>query len=258
MAAAEPAPVASHLIDSDATRAPSGPVDQDNDWLDEQIADPDTIILPTEDDARETIDTVPPHETEASPGSMRKREDAPTNAAAIARPSFLRDDAAKASVWRRPAIRIVLLVVVLVLLALLGAQFLIKERNRLAAVEPAMRPVLQAVCAVAGCSLAPLRQIESIVIDSSSFSRIRDNNYHLGFSLKNTALIDVAMPAIELSLTDPQDQPVIRRVILPNEFGAPTAALPRSAVWHGSLALAVQTGAGAQRIAGYRLIAFYP
>lgn len=155
-------------------------------------------------------------------------------------------------------VRVALAVMVLVLLALLAMQFLVKERDRAAAMQPAMRPVLEALCAVTGCSIAPLRQIESIVIDSSSFSRVRGDDYRLGFALKNTAPIDVAMPAVELSLTDPQDQAVIRRVILPAEFGARSDALAATSVWTGSLALAVQPDASAQRIAGYRLLAFYP
>ncbi len=191
-------------------------------------------------------------------GSTPQHDHASTPEAAIPKPSFLREDAQKASIWRRPVVRIALVILVLVLLALLGAQILIKERNRIAAMQPALRPILQALCVVAGCRVAPLRQIESIVIDSSSFSRVRDDTYHLGFALKNTAPIDVAMPAIELSLTDPQDQPVIRRVILPAEFGARSAVLAHSAVWNGSMALTVQTDTGAQRIAGYRLLAFYP
>lgn len=173
------------------------------------------------------------------------------------RPSFLHDERAP-SIWRRPAVRLALVLVVLALLALLGLQVLVKERDRVAAMQPAMLPVLESLCTVVGCSIAPLRQIDSIVIDSSSFSRVRGDDYRLGFSLKNTALTAVAMPAIELSLTDPQDQAVIRRVLTPAEFGARSDTLASAATWTGSLALTVQADAGAQRIAGYRLLAFYP
>lgn len=246
--------------DRDAPPAVVTAAEQEDDWLDAPLTDPQTVILATEDDDEELLDTVPPPAPPTTrPGSSPwQRDAADPDASAVPRPSFLRDDANKASIWRRPAVRIALVVVLLVLLSLLAGQFLIKERNRVAAVEPALQPVLHAVCAIAGCTVAPLRQIESIVIDSSSFSRVRDDNYHLGFSLKNTAPIDVAMPAIELSLTDPQDQPVIRRVILPAEFGARTPVLARSAVWSGSMALTVRSASDTQRIAGYRLLAFYP
>ena len=255
--------------------APSGRLDHDNvadaklpaavddgqehDWLNLAQADRPTAILVEEDAAPDTIDTVPGPEFDfpdggaGVAGSARSADDA----RAIAQPSFLRDEPPP-SIWRRPAMRLVLAIVLLVLLALLGMQLLVKERDRVAAMQPAMRPVLEALCAVAACSIAPLRQIESIVIDSSSFSRVRGDDYRLGFSLKNTAPIDVAMPAIELSLTDPQDQPVIRRVILPAEFGARSGSLASASVWNGSLALTVQPDASAQRVAGYRLLVFYP
>lgn len=151
-----------------------------------------------------------------------------------------------------------LLLVLLALLVLLVFQIVLKERNRIAALEPATRPVLQALCSMAGCSLSPLRQIESIVIDSSTFSRIRGDDYRLGFALRNTAPIAIAMPAIEFSLTDPQDQAVIRRVIQPAEFAAGTLSLAKSSVWTGSLSMSVRPSANTDRIAGYRLLAFYP
>lgn len=171
--------------------------------------------------------------------------------------SFLRHSEAP-SVWSRPAVRWTLLVVLLALLALLVLQIVVKERNRIAALEPATRPVLQALCDITGCNLSPLRQIESIVIDSSTFSRVRGDDYRLGFALRNTAPIAIAMPAIELSLTDPQDQAVIRRVIQPAEFAAGTLSLAKSSVWTGSLAMSVRPGTNTDRIAGYRLLAFYP
>jgi len=125
--------------------------------------------------------------------------------------------------------------------------------------EPATRPALLALCALARCELAPLRQIESVVIESSSFGRLRGDSYRLGFALRNTAPLAIAMPAIELSMTDAQDQTVIRRVILPGEYGAAAAAsLGADSDWSGNLALSVKPAANTERIAGYRLLAFYP
>ncbi len=226
------------------------------DWLDSAMTDPQTVILPSDQEPRDQADTLPPSDLDP-PLPETVVAIVSQGAADAPEVSFLRADQ-QASIWRRPAVRIGLIVVLLVLLALLAAQILLKERDRVAAVQPAMLPLLQALCAAAGCSVSPLRQIESVVIDSSSFSRVRGDDYRLGFSLKNTAAIDIAMPAIELSLTDPQDQPVVRRVLLPTDFGARSAALAAASVWTGSLALTVQPGAGSDRIAGYRLLAFYP
>jgi hypothetical protein len=93
------------------------------------------------------------------------------------------------------------------------------------------------------------------MIDSSSFHKGRGDSYQLTFAIKNRATVPLAMPALELTLTDVQDQPVLRRVFLPNEMAAPTE-LPASGEWAASVAVIVTTGGA--RVAGYRLLAFYP
>ncbi|MEG1454253.1 MAG: DUF3426 domain-containing protein, partial [Comamonas sp.] len=62
-------------------------------------------------------------------------------------------------------------------------------------------------------------------------------------------------PAVELTLTDLQDQPVLRRVLLPADLQAP-ATLGAQAEWSVRIPLAV--GATPTRIAGYRALVFYP
>jgi predicted Zn finger-like uncharacterized protein len=171
--------------------------------------------------------------------------------------SFMQQDR-ETHLWMRRPVRLALAALALLLTAVLAAQVVVHERNRLVLLEPASRPVVQALCRLAGCEIGALRQIESVVIDSSSFGRLRTDAYRLAFSLRNQAPIDIAMPAIELSLTDTQDQALIRRVILPTEYGAPGAVLAAGADWSGTLAMNIRPGAGTERIAGYRLLAFYP
>jgi predicted Zn finger-like uncharacterized protein len=241
---------------------------------DAPLTDPETIFLERDSEAEPSTQPLPQASDMAVDLPLSEPEPAfkppamadvrPSTAASRAAQdddvppvSFLRQADAP-SFWSRPAMRWALLLVLLALLGLLVFQIVLKERNRIAALEPATRPILETLCAVAGCSLSPLRQIESIVIDSSTFSRVRGDDYRLGFALRNTAPIAIAMPAIELSLTDPQDQAVIRRVIQPAEFAAGTLSLAKSSVWTGSLAMSVRPGANTDRIAGYRLLAFYP
>ncbi|MCJ0762013.1 DUF3426 domain-containing protein [Variovorax terrae] len=172
--------------------------------------------------------------------------------------SFVREARRKAF-WRRPLVRTALALVCLALLSLLALQVAVQERDRVAALEPRARPWLMELCAPLQCSVAPLRQIESIVIDSSSFNKMRGDAYRLSFTLKNTAPMALALPAIELALTDTQDQPVLRRVLQPAELGAAPAVLGAGGEWTGSFAVSVAgNGNGAARIAGYRMLAFYP
>jgi hypothetical protein len=100
--------------------------------------------------------------------------------------------------------------------------------------------------------------MESIVIDSASFSKIRGDAYRLTFTVKNTAITALAVPAIELTLTDSRDQPVVRRVFFPGELGAKSDALAAGSEWPASLAMTLKSGATVDRVAGYRLLAFYP
>lgn len=171
--------------------------------------------------------------------------------------SFLRDKRA-GSFWYKPLMRATLVLLSLALLLGLAGQIVVHERERIAAAEPGLKPWLLAVCGVLNCTLSPLRRIESIVIDSSSFARIRGESYRLNFTLKNTAATALAMPAIELTLTDSRDQPVVRRVFLPGELGVKSDTLAAGSEWPASLAMAVETKGAADRVAGYRLLAFYP
>ena len=67
------------------------------------------------------------------------------------------------------------------------------------------------------------------------------------------------MPSLELTLTDPQDLAVLRRVLLPADYGPDTpASLPARGEWSTTLTVAVTPGAVTQLVVGYRLLAFYP
>jgi len=139
----------------------------------------------------------------------------------------------------------------------LAVQVLHHERDRLFAGEPVLRPWLVPMCEQLACTIGPPRQIESIAIDGSSFNKLRPDTYRLGLTLRNQAAMEVAMPAVELTLTDAQDQPVIRRVLTPSDLYS-QGVIPARGEWSGSIALAVAGNGAASRIAGYRLLAFYP
>lgn len=171
--------------------------------------------------------------------------------------SFVREARRKAF-WRRPATRVVLVLLALVLSALLALQAAVHERDRLAAAEPRMRPLLEGLCVPLGCRVGPPRRIDAIAIDSSGFTKVRADSYRLTFSLKNRAAQPVAIPALELTLTDTQDQAVIRRVLTARELGATSETIAPAAQWSGAASLVLDVPGNGSRIAGYRLLAFYP
>lgn len=189
------------------------------------------------------------------PGDSRFEpdEDAEPELAGV---SFVRQARRKAW-WRRPLVRLVLTVFSLALAALLALQLAYHDRDRLAAAQPQLRPLLAQMCAWLQCTLGPPRQIDAIAIESSGFNRLRGDNYRLTFNVRNTSPLGVAVPALELTLTDAQDQPLLRRVLSPTELGATQGAIPAGSEWAGSLGVVVDSG-NANRVAGYRLLAFYP
>ena len=194
---------------------------------------------------------------EASPGDMppSQAEDDPRQEASNAQEvSFVRAAKRKAF-WQSPPVRAGLGLVAVVLLCILALQVALQERDRIVAMDSRTGPWLQMLCEPFQCALAPLRQISEVVIDSSSFNKGRGESYQLAFAIKNRASVPLAMPAMELTLTDAQDQPVLRRVLLPNELAAP-AEMPALGEWATSVAVIVTPGGA--RVAGYRLLAFYP
>jgi len=181
----------------------------------------------------------------------------PEHSAELEEVSFLRDHRPN-SFWYKPLMRATLVLVSLALLLGLAGQIVLHERDRIVALQPGLKPWLLAICGPLNCTLSALRRIESIVIDSSSFSKIRGDAYRLNFTLKNTASTALAVPAMELTLTDSRDQPVVRRVFLPSELGVKFESLAADAEWTTSLAMAVNASAPVDRVVGYRLLAFYP
>ena len=147
-------------------------------------------------------------------------------------------------------------------LVLLGAQMVHQSRDAIAARQPSLQPALTAMCKVAGCALSPLRQIDSITIDGASFARDPGGEgYQLAFTLRNRAAIPLAMPAVEVTLLDTQEQAVVRRVLLPADFNAPEvlpANTERSTVLPLAISSAPASAPALAPVAGYGIAAFYP
>lgn len=171
--------------------------------------------------------------------------------------SFVRAPA-KTRWWSSRWGRRVLILCSLFLTLTLMLQAVWHERDWLATLVPASRPVLIAACDYLDCRIEPLKMIEAVTIESSSFNRIRADNYRLQVGLKNAAHTELAMPALELTLTDTRDVAILRRVLLPEDFAAANRTLAPDSDWNTTLALAVPAAALGTPVAGYRVLAFYP
>lgn len=171
-----------------------------------------------------------------------------------AKPGFLRQ-AERAARWQRPRVRAALAAAVLLGLAGLLAQVALTYRDVAAARFPVLQPVLQAACQPLGCSVGPAHVIDSLVVESSGLVRVEKSSiYRLSVALRNRAALEVAMPALELSLTDSQGQLVARRVISASELGVNQATLGAGR----ELQLQATLQAATAPVAGYTIELFYP
>lgn len=174
-----------------------------------------------------------------------------------AQPTFLQVDKRQVF-WRKPLVRGALSFMSLVLgMSLLG-QWVYVDRDRLAAQLPDLQPILLTFCGVVKCEIQPLKRIQALSVDSVGFHQLGKETYRLSFTVKNSSVLPLAFPSVELTLTDSQDAPVYRRVFPSKDLGATGGEIAAGADWSGVVALQVNSEAAAQRVLGYRLLVFYP
>lgn len=181
---------------------------------------------------------------------------APDNTDLDAVPGFVRQ-AQRRAFWQSTSVRIGLSVMALLLGVSLVAQWALHERDRIAAWRPDLQPLLMQLCAPLGCTVGPVRNIEAIVIDSSALVRRLGNFHSFDLVLKNTSDIPLALPALELTLTDTRDEVISRRVFLPEDWPDAPEALPALGSVTVSFRLSLAVGESTP-MAGYRALVFYP
>ena len=192
----------------------------------------------------------PPPVDEAAPELFRAAVNpSPVVASSVSSPipsAEPQNDVAKPS-WQ------VLSALVLLSLLLMG-QWLVWQRHWLGAEEPALRPALSLLCG--GCEVTWPSEPEAVLIESSSFTENPAGGYTVQLRLKNTQHHPVAMPALELNLTDLQDQVLVRRVFTAQEL---TARDHLQALRDARVTLNFDLDASvAKRISGFRALVFYP
>jgi predicted Zn finger-like uncharacterized protein len=182
---------------------------------------------------QETIDAV---RTEAVPGFVRQAE--------------------RAANWQRPRVRASLAVAAVLLGGVLTGQWVMHQRDALAAQWPQAAPAMTWVCQVVGCTIEPLRRVEALAVDSSGLTRIEGSTlYRLQLVLRNRDTVILMTPAFDLTLTDARSDVLARRVMTVRDFTptgqerlAPGAELQLTAV----------LDLGERRVAGYAIELFYP
>ena len=144
----------------------------------------------------------------------------------------------------------------------LAAQVVYRYRTEIAALAPGTRAGLAAACQVVHCELTLPRRPELMSIDSSDLQADArfDSMIVLNAVLRNRAPFAQDFPALELTLTDERDRPVVRKVLVPAQYLDPARLASRAqGIAPGSeMALRVNFDAGRVKAIGYRLYLFFP
>ena len=168
-------------------------------------------------------------------------------------PEFLRK-AEREARWRSPWMRVTLVLLMLTLLTTLTLQAAYHHRNWLAAHHPDTRPWLARLCTWARCSIAPWQSIDDVSITGSSLTPAAGvDSYRLTVLLRNRASVPVALPSIDLALSDLDGQLVARRALAPEDFKAGDSIAPQTEV-----SLEIELNTPGRRIASFTVGAFYP
>ena len=168
-------------------------------------------------------------------------------------PDFLRRAERRAR-WRSAPVRFALGAACALGLVVLALQAVHHFRDTVAAQWPVTRPALAAWCKAADCVLEAPRRIDEVLVENSALTRaIGLDGYVLAVTLKSRSNLVLALPSIDLSLTDGNGRLVARRALAPRDFGAAAVIQPGA-----EAALQLMLNAGSARVAGYTVEIFYP
>jgi predicted Zn finger-like uncharacterized protein len=147
--------------------------------------------------------------------------------------------------------------VFLILFAVLQSAYFM--RTKLAVDHPQLKPLLVQGCILLNCKVGLPKDLDFLAIDDSDMQE--DENYegviNFSSSLINNANHIQTYPNIELTLTNAGDQPVLRRLIKPNEYLAPEVKIDNGMRAHEEIRVKLAINASDENVAGYRVLLVY-
>jgi predicted Zn finger-like uncharacterized protein len=147
----------------------------------------------------------------------------------------------------------------LVLLLAAIAQSIYFFRTEIALYYPNLKPYLALACEKIACSVDLPKEIEFIIIDDSDMQE--DAEYagliHLSSTLINQANFSQAYPNIELTLTDINDKPKLRRTFKPKEYLPEHTDIANGLAGGAEVKVKLAITATGESVAGYRIAVHY-
>lgn len=156
------------------------------------------------------------------------------------------------------AVRIAMIVGSLLLLLVLAAQAVSTFRNTLAARYPGLKPTLVSACALLGCRVELPARIEQLVVETGELTTLGGNAYTFTTLLRNQGELVQAWPSLELTLSDADDKPLVRRVFGPRDY-LPAGPLQEAGfAARSEQAVRLHFRVGDPAPSGYHIAVFYP
>jgi predicted Zn finger-like uncharacterized protein len=141
----------------------------------------------------------------------------------------------------------------------LAGQGAYRYRGEIPVLLPEAKPLVYRICAELGCDVPLPRRAELLGIESSDLQAdsALPSVMVLTATLRNRADFVQAFPALELTLTNAQDQTVARRVLMPRDYALQGTQPEPGFAAGGELQIRVHIEAAALEPTGYRLYLFY-
>lgn len=119
---------------------------------------------------------------------------------------------------------------------------------------PLLRPLVEVVCVIVECRIEPPRRLSLLSVESTEFHHLAGSIYRLTTRLRNRDVAAVALPSVDLTMTDGTGQLVSRKVLQPADFGSRS----RSIAAGQELTLQTVLDTGPRGVSGYTIELFYP
>jgi predicted Zn finger-like uncharacterized protein len=148
---------------------------------------------------------------------------------------------------------------VFVLILLILAQTTYYLRSDIAARWPEARTYLEQACALVQCKVELPKNADLIAIDDSDLQEDADRQglIHLYSTLINTADYSQAYPLLELTLTDVNNKPLLRRTFKPEEYLPAGANIKRGVFSNEEISIKLSLTVNGEPVVGYRLFVTY-
>lgn len=151
-----------------------------------------------------------------------------------------------------------ILISLLLLLVLIGLSVYFL-RGKIASEYPQLKPALERACKKLNCAIDLPKNLDLISIGNSDMQE--DDAYqsviNFSSSLQNNATYSQAYPNIELTLTDSDDTPVIKKLIKPQNYLVSKEKLAQGLAPHEIANIKIALRVDEPSVASYRILLLY-